>query len=238
MAAHIPGVVFLTDDKEDGITTLKTSGLVPSEIPQFPAVTSWQETLDALEALRSGEHKYRALAADALGGFERLMHEEVCRRDFEGDWTDKGFMGYMRGYEVALADWRRFLNALDRLRDERGMSIFLLAHAKVAPYRNPDGPDYDRYAVDLHHKTWAITHRWADVCLFANYNVTFSRGDATKKKAKAIGGQQRVLYTEHTAAWDAKNRHNLPDEIEMGSSGQEAWLNFTTALKAGREKQQ
>ena len=34
------------------------------------------------------------------------------------------------------------------------------------------------------------------------------------KKKKAQGGK-RVMYTTHHPAWDAKNRHGLPDELPM-----------------------
>jgi len=40
-----------------------------------------------------------------------------------------------------------------------------------------------------------------------------------------------VIYTEHHAAYEAKNRSGLPSEIEMGTSGKEAWENLKTALK-------
>ena len=234
-AAAIPGVVFLCDQSELGILTLKDAGLVSADVPVFPPISTFLETLDALEQLRTGEHKYGCLAIDAMGGFERLMHEEVCRRDYSGEWGERGFGGYQRGFDVSLADWRKFLNALDRLRDERSMSVVLLGHAKVSPFKNPEGPDFDRYNVDVHHKTWALTHKWSDMVLFANYEVAFAANDQHKQKAKAKGGQTRMMYTEHHAAWDAKNRHNLPPEIEMGNSGQEAWTNLVTAIKEGRK---
>lgn len=232
MAANIPGVVFITDPQEDGITTLKSSGLVPANVPQFPAATSWDELLDQLDWLATAEHNHKALAIDALGGIERLCHEYVCRRDFGGDWSERGFEGYMRGYSVSLADWRLFLAALDRLRSEKRMGVFLLGHAKVGPFRNPEGADYDRWSVDVHHKTWGLTHRWADLVLFANFEVHTTK-DGLKTKAK--GGQTRMLYTEHHAAYDAKNRHGLPAEIDMGTSGAEAWTNFVEALKSAKE---
>ncbi len=234
LAAFIPGIVLAIAQDEDGINRLKEAGLVPEGVPVLPPVANWSDLLDMLEQLRTGEHNYKAIAIDALGSMERLCHEEVCRRDFNNDWTDKGFMGYMRGYETSLSEWRMFINALDKLRDERRTSIMLLGHAKVSPFRNPEGPDYDRYNVDVHNKTWALTHRWADMVLFANYEVAFAAGESTKKKAKAHGGQSRVIYTEHHAAYDAKNRHNLPDEISMGSSGEEAYKNLAAAIKAGR----
>jgi hypothetical protein len=234
LAAHVPGICFLCDDKEDGISTLKAAHLVP-DVPQFPPISNWKDCLEVLDSLAMQEHHYRALAIDALGGFERLAHVATCERDFGGNWGESGFMGYMRGYEVALGDWRQFLNALDRLRDQRKMSIFLLGHAKIAPFNNPSGPNFDRYTIDMHHKTIALTHRWADAVLFANYDVSFS--DPTKKSSKAFGGQSRLLYTEHTAAFDAKNRHNLPPEIDMGTTGADAWRNLANAIKQGRKKE-
>lgn len=235
LAASIKDVVFLIDRQEDGINRLKEAGIVPPEIGVLPAAEKWTDALEMLEQLRTGEHSFRALAVDAMGGFESLCHEEVCRRDYGDQMNERGFLSYARGYETALTDWRAFINALDRLRDERQMSVMLLGHAKVAPFKNPEGPDYDRYCVDVHHKTWSLTHKWADLVIFANYEVAFSKGDDAKQKAKAKGGKTRCMYTEYGAAFDAKNRHNLPEEIDMGNSGREAYSNLVAAIKAGRQ---
>lgn len=235
-AAAIPGVVFLVESNERGIETLKESRLVRDDLPVLPPVNSFADTLAVLDSLRSDPHEFKCIAIDAMGGFERLCHEAVCRRDFGNDWGKGGFTSYQQGYDAALADWRLLINALDVLRDERKMSVVLLGHAKIAPFKNPSGPDYDRWCVDVHHKTWALTHRWADMVLFANYEVAFNKGASDEKKAKAKGGKTRILYTEHEAAFDAKNRANLPAEIEMGSSGSDAWQSFVTAMKNGRNQ--
>ena len=34
-------------------------------------------------------------------------------------------------------------------------------------------------------------------------------------RMKATGGKTRVLYSERSAAWDAKNRYGLPEEMPM-----------------------
>lgn len=227
MAAHAPDPIFMCDAAEDGISTLKQYGLAP-DVPQLPPVKSWGDCLGMLDALATGQHDRKTLVADALGGFEGLCHKCVCDRDYKGEMGDKGFGSYQKGYDSSLADWRIFINALDRLRDERGMTIILLSHVKVAPFKNPEGSDYDRYCPDVHHKTWSVTHKWAEVVLFANF-VTYIESKDLKAKGKAIGGQDRVMYTEHHAAWDAKNRLGLPPEISMGNSGQEAWDNFWNA---------
>lgn len=235
LAAQVPGVVFLTDNTEQGIHTLKERGLVAKDIPVLPPAHDWSDVLGMVDALATGEHNYKALAIDAMGGIERLMHEAVCRRDFQGKWGNDGFASYQKGPEVSLADWRHFINALERLRDERGMTVIVLGHSKVKPFKNPSGPDYDRYIVDVHEKTWAMTCKWAEMVLFINFEVAFAKEDQGKAKAKASGGQVRIAYTENDAAYEAKNRHGLPAEIVLGNEGSaKAWAALTAALRTGK----
>ena len=169
---------------------------------------------------------------DTLGGMERLCHSHVCERDFGGQWGEKGFASYNKGYEVALPEWRLFLNALDRLRNERNMAIMCLAHSQIRSYRNPEGDDYDRYTPDLHHRTWSVTHRWADMVIFCNYHIETERDGP---RAKGAIGQQRTMCTEYHAAYEAKNRHGLPLEIDMGDNGSQAWKNLRDAMAKARK---
>ena len=231
LGAAIPNRVFLIDAKEDGIKTLKVSRLVDADIPVLPPVSRWEEVLAMLKQLATNEHPYKALVIDTLGGLERLCHDYVCRTHFYGDWGEKGFAGYQRGYEVALPEWRLLLNALDDCRDA-GISIMCLTHSIVAPFKNPEGEDYDRFAPDMHRKTWSLTHRWCNMVLFLNYHVEISKDGL---RAKGRGGQDRVMYTEHHAAYEAKDRSALPNEIDMGNSGKEAWQNLKAAIAQARK---
>lgn len=232
MASQAPGAVVLMARGETGLETLIDSGQLP-ETPHWPEVQEWEEALACVQWLIDEKHAYKTLVLDAANGFERLCHEHVCRRDFKNEWGKSGFSSYMSGYEVSLADWRIFLAKLDALRERRRMAILLIAHSKVSQFRNPEGADYDRYTVDLHPKTWSLTGKWADIVMFANYFTVVEKEDG---RHKAYGGKQRVLYTERTASWDAKNRHGLPEQISMGASGAEAWANFVEALKTARSK--
>jgi len=233
LGAAIANRVFLIDDQEDGINTLKGNGLVDPNTPVLPPASTWLDVLDMIESLRTGTHEYKAIVVDTIGGMERLCHTHVCNRDFKGDWGDKGFASYQKGYEVSLPEWRLFLNALDGLRNERGMSVILLGHSIIRPFKNPVSEDYDRYIPDVHHKTWALTHKWADLVLFLNYYVETTKEDG---RHKGRGGQERVMYTEYTAAFEAKNRHALPAEIEMGDSGKQSWTNLKAELAKARKQ--
>lgn len=220
---------------EDGVTTLKASGLVPN-VPQLPIPNTWGEVLSILDSLATDEHSFRTLVIDAMRGFEVLCHDDVCQNEFNGDRGEKGFESYQKGYSVAVTPWRLFLRALDRLRDERKMSIILLAHAKVVTFKNPGAADFDRYTPDVHAKTWEATNKWAEMVLFCNYLTVVKAKDDTKK-GKGYGGRERFIYTEYDASRDAKNRYNLPEQISMGTSGFEAWTNLMDAIKAGRTVQ-
>src|SRR5262249_9186214 len=145
-----------------------------------PELLTWEELLSAIEALANEPHDYRSLVLDTLNGAERLAHESVCQRTYGGNWGRDGFTSYNVGFETSLADSRQLLDALDRLRATRRMSILLLAHTRITAFRNPEGNDYDRYTVDVHPKTWALTAKWCDLVLFANFvaYVDAKKGDA------------------------------------------------------------
>lgn len=215
---------------ETGLESLIDSNQLPA-VPHFPTWETHADMMQSIEELTTQDHNYKTLAIDTLNGAAALVCDHVCQREYNGDWGQKGFTGYMRGYEVATTDWRELLVALDRLRSERKMGIICLVHTKVKTFKSPDTEDYDRYQPDMHDKLWGLSHKWFDVIMFGNF---YTEVVETGAKSKGKGGQNRVLYTERHAAYDAGNRLGLPEEIEMGSSGAEAWDNFKAAVTEAR----
>lgn len=234
--AQTPKPIFIQTKGETGLDTLIANRQLP-EIPHFPEIQSWEELKEAIRFLSADEHPFRTLVIDTINGAERLCYEYICQRDFGGDWGDRGFGGYQRGYEVSMAEWRMFLNDLDDLRRAKKMTIFFLVHTKVKTFKNPEGADFDRWAPDMQDKCWGLTHKWLDAVLFGNFEtVVKSEKNDSSKKGKAASTSARMLYTEQRPAFDAKNRMGLPEEIEMGDSPAEAWSNFSAALKSGRNE--
>jgi len=223
--------IFIMLGGEVGLETLIGAGRVPPT-PRFPELDSFDAVMSCIEALREGRHDYKTLVIDALNGLERLVHEHVCKRDYGGRWGKDGFLSYMQGYENSLADWRLLLKALDRLRNERRMAVIMLGHTRVATFKNPEGPDYDRFTPDVHPKTWGLTHKWADYVLFLHFETFVEEGKSTRAKGK--GGTRRVIHSERSSAWDAKNRFGLPNRIDCGASPQQAWKNLVAAFAAAK----
>jgi hypothetical protein len=230
-AAQAPRPIVLMTRGEDGLRSLIDAGQLPETAHLDGCAEAWADVLAVLHELIVKEHAYQTLVIDTLNGAERLCHEHICERQFGGDWSERGFNSYQVGYRAAVAEWLKLLQALDRLREARNMGLLLLCHSKISSFRNPEGPDYDRYVPDLNKETWGVTHKWCDMVLFGQFETYLDSKDHTRK-SKARGGQQRVLLTERHAAYDAGNRQGLPAEIELGDSPSQAWEAFRAALKA------
>jgi hypothetical protein len=235
LGAKFPKPIFIESRGETGLETLIDAGRLP-ETPHFPECVDWQSVLGSLDTLLEDEHDFRTVVIDTVNGAERLCHEFTCAEDYGNDWGPQGFANYGKGPETALVHWKELLSKLDRLRAEKKMTVVMLYHMKVKNFKNPLGADYDRYEPEMNEKTWGLTKKWLDVILFGNFETSVTKVKETKDtiKGKAVGGQIRLLYTERTAAYDAGNRLGLPPEIELGDSPDEAWANFSNAVRTAK----
>lgn len=218
LGAYAPNPVILMAREETGYDTLLSSNRVPA-VPAV-AVPDWENLLGTLDALIAKPADRQWVVLDALGGFERLCHEAVCRRDFKNDWSDAGFLSYNKGYEVSVSEWIKMLQRLDQL-NAKGLGILVLGHSKIKPFKNPTGADFDRYVADCHDKTWGASAKWADAVLFGNFLTIIDK--EKKGKGKGIGGTDRMLYTERRDAWDAKNRFGMDPEIQLTDDPAAMW---------------
>lgn len=211
-AGGAPSAIFL--GPENGTETL--------DVKRYPTTRTWQDVLDAIDDLTLYDHSYNTLAIDTLDWIEPLIHEAVCQSVTPAKQSIEDF-GFGKGYIEAISLGRMLLARLDRLRDAKGMTIILLAHCQIRPFKNPEGDDYDRYEMKLHSKLAAQFREWSDACLFANYEITTYEKN---NKAKGIATGKRLLFTERRAAFDAKNRLNLPTTMPL------EWGAFESARRA------
>lgn len=124
--------------------------------------------------------------------------------------------GYGAGYKHLGEVWGKdFLNKCTEVVDS-GINVVIIAHAMQRKVELPDEMGaYDRYELKLEKKTAALTKEWADLLLFMNYKtevITIKDGMKTTKKGQ---GQARKMYADHHAAYDAKNRFSLPEEMDL-----------------------
>ncbi len=241
--AYAPKPAILMAKGETGYTTLLGAGLVPT-VPCV-AINEWEDLLALMDHYGTTENMpFKTLVFDATNGFINLCFEYICNKNYNGDWGEKGFTAFQKGYDVALNEWSLFLNRLDKIKD-RGVMIMLLGHIKVEKFDNPMGPNYDRIVLDTHKKLYGITARWCDAVLFGTY-ITITDQDKQTKKYKGIGGTDRIIYTERRDAFDAKNRYGMPEVLDIPNDPSQIWATIwkniykpavNNAAQTGKENQ-
>lgn len=214
-AAGAPSPIFL--GTEDGTAHL--------DVARFPRPENIGDVHEAIRVLATTEHEYRTLVIDTLDHLEPLIWEEVCRRD-DVDSIEKVGGGYGKGYTAAVDEWRKLLAALEGLQRSKRMHVVLLAHSHIKTFQNPEGENFDRYQLKLHDKAAGLIKEWSEEVLFMRQETLVHK--ERHKKAKGVGTGARVIHTERTAAFDAKNRHSLPAELPL------SWEDFDAAAKAGQ----
>jgi hypothetical protein len=204
LAAKFPDPIFI--DTEGSTSNM--------DVARMDKPTSWTFLLEQIKFVKQ-QHPCKTLAIDTIDWAERMAIEHLCQTNQKSSIED---FGYGSGYIKLEEEMGRFLNLLQDVVDQ-GINIVLTAHAQIRKFEQPDELGaYDRYELKLGKKTTARTSalvkEWADMVLFANYKIYSVATDKDGKKHKGQGGA-RVIYTQHHPAWDAKNRHNLPEEIPM-----------------------
>lgn len=201
-AAFFPGGLFV--DTEGSTKHLS--------VDRLPAPTSWDMINRQISWVLENK-PCKTLIIDTADWAERLCKEYVI---MQNGWKSIEDPGYGKGFTVLAEVWGRFLNRLQEVTDS-GIHVVLTAHAMMRKFEQPDELGaYDRWELKLEKKTAGLTKEWADLVLFANYKTTVITDSKTKSKM-ATGGE-RVMYTTHHPAWDAKNRMGLAEELPFSYS--------------------
>ena len=204
LAAQFPAPVFL--DTEGGTHHL--------DVARLPAPKTWADVVAGIAALATEAHDFKTLVIDTADWLEKLLVDHVCKAANKASIED---FGYGKGYVVLAEEFTKFLASLEPLL-RRGMHVLLLAHTRIVKFEQPDAAGaYDRYELKLSKQVGPLVKEWCDVLLFANYFTKVAENDSGRKRG--VGGRERKLYTTHTAAWDAKNRHGFDEMLnfEFGS---------------------
>lgn len=199
-----PSPIFVA--AEDGIRNL--------DVASFPEPKCFDNILGMIKALREEDHGYKTFVLDSLDWLEPIIWRKIC---LKYKWADIEEPGYGKGFTIALDYWRKVLNGLDSLRVMRGMEIILIGHIQIRTFNNPAGEDYARFEGKLNPRAYGLVKEWCDMVLFAEFEEFTIEGKGfAKGKYKGVSSGKRVMHTQRCAAWDAKNRYNLPDKLPLG----------------------
>ena len=199
-ASRMPGCVFI--DTEGSTRHM--------DIARFDEPQEFGDVLDALTYVLGHPDNFGTVVIDTVDWLEKLIFNSVCSEKKIQNIED---IGYGKGYVYAKQKMQQLLELLQAIVNT-GVHVCLVCHSMIRKFEQPDEMgSYDRYMLKLNEKNIApIVKEWVDMMLFVNYKTdVVTAADGKTKKAR--GGQKRVMYANHSACWDAKNRFGLPDEM-------------------------
>ena len=199
LAAQTPDPVFI--DTEGGTAHL--------DVRRTQKPQDWEELLAIVKEVAATPDVCKTLVIDTADWAEQLAIAYICKKHNQSGLEA---FNYGRGYTFLAEEFSRFLAACDEV-IRSGKNVVITAHAKMRKQELPDEQGaFDRWELKLSRQSAPLLKEWPDALLFLNFKTLVIATEGNTHKAQ---GGKRVIYTSHHPCWDAKNRHNLHDELAL-----------------------
>lgn len=207
----------------------------PGEPDEFKP-RNYDQLMDMVDDLIANpDHGFRAVALDTADALEALIHQYLMKKH-KVDSIEKVGGGFGKGYRAAVEELRRFLAKLDLIRAQ-GVAIILIAHSVTSTFKNPEGPDYDRFQLKVYDGKQASfagqLKEWSEIVAFIRFEGGAKKDD-DEKRARGWSSGRRIVQLAREAAWDAKWRLTVPMEMEFELDPVHPWTPFADAIERAR----
>lgn len=199
LAASFPNPLII--DTEGGTAHI--------DVRRIDKPQSWDELIAVISEVAVTPNICKTLVIDTADWAEQLAVTHVCTKYRQNSIES---FGYGKGFTYLAEEFTRLFDALDRV-IAAGIHVVVTAHTKMRKFELPDEMGaYDRWEMKLSKQVAPLLKEWCDILLFLNYQTYVVTTESKSQKAQ---GGRRVMYTSHHPCWDAKNRHGLPDVLDM-----------------------
>lgn len=193
-------------------------------------IGSLKELRDLLQELRTGKHSYKTLVIDVLDEVERWIACDVAAgfKDEKGrKFNTIAEIPFAAGYKSSIdSHWRPLLADLEAFQAATGMGLVLLAWAGEGKAPDEAGGNMIMQGPRLHDSPkvsiQGLIYGWCENVLFLRWERMTGEGakgtrDFREATAKQVGQARRVICTDSSGAWLAKNRGRgkVPSVIPM-----------------------
>lgn len=198
-AAQWPEPIFL--NLEDGVGDLP--------VDSTDVIKTVREFSEALAQVATSD--YQTIVVDTIDWLEKLIFAEVAANAGKRTIED---IGFGRGYQAVEQSWQDLIVAFDWLW-RSGKHIVFTCHESLEKFTNPEGDSFNYWRPSLHLKGSGCITEWCDEVFFLRFKTsTIQKAEGFGgKRALGVGGKERYICTTKSAAYEAKNRLGLPDEI-------------------------
>lgn len=203
LASQFPNPLFI--DVEGGTAQM--------DVRRIEAPRDWTELVAIVNEVSRNPGICGTLILDTADFSEQMLIGWICKKYKKTGIED---FGYGKGYTYLMEEWQQLMAAFDAV-IKAGMNVTVIAHARQRKIELPDQAEaFDHWEMKLSRQVAPLLKEWADLLLFLNYKTYVVTTDNQTRKAQ---GGKRVMYTSHNPVWDAKNRHGLPEELDLSFDG-------------------
>lgn len=194
-------------DTESGTGQLNVDRVEVQTLFDIGEAVAWLET-----ETKAGNCKYKSLVLDTADNLWRMCADSICT---ENKWDDIEKPGYGKGYSMAGDRFRQVIARLDDVM-HLGLHVVIVSHSKIEKISPPDNAEYSKYAIKVSapnkqaEASRELLKEWCDCLLFCHYDTIVDSA-----KGKAVGTHKRIVSTTCSPSWEAKNRYNLPETMDM-----------------------
>lgn len=184
-------------------------GTAHMDVRRIDRPQNWDELISIVNEVAATPDVCGTLVLDTADWSEAICIAHICTKYKQPSIES---FGYGKGYTYVGEEFSRLLSALDKV-IAAGIHVVVTAHAKMRKFEQPDEMGaYDRWEMKLSKQAAPLLKEWADLVLFCNYQTYVV---TTENKSQKAQGGKRVMYTSHHPCWDAKNRHGLPEVLDL-----------------------
>jgi hypothetical protein len=177
---------------------------------QRTTIPTYAELTRAFELLLHEQHDYQTIVVDTIDWVEKLLIGEVCRTN-KFDSIESA--GYGKGWQFLREAFDKLLfDSIDGL-IRRGAHVLIVGHALIRRVQLPGlSEPFDKYELKLDRRNADVLTEWADSVCFVNWDLRTAK--SREGLVRAVGGKEPLIYPNHGAGWDAKNRSRLEDGLK------------------------
>jgi hypothetical protein len=205
-AAQAPNAIFII--AEDGLGILS--------VDHFPKPETAKDVNSQLQDLINQEHNFQWLVVDSVTALEKKIWADLCTESNTNSIEDVGG-GYGKGYTQSLEFIDKFIRNLQKLRDQRGMGIILIAHTKTQTINPPDKASYDQYVLNINNKIGDYIHTQADIVAYCELEQMIKQEDTGFGRAQGTSVEtgNRILHCYSSKKYTSKNRYGIKSPLPM-----------------------
>ena len=181
-------------------------------------ITSTEYVKQYLAFIAKGSD-YNTIVLDTIDALEEIMIKEICDSKGKAALADFPFG---QGFAMLNAKWVEILSWLTYTARTFNKNIIMVGHDQVKRHEDPMGDGWDRITLKMNYKSALTLVGKVDAVFYMTWDKVIRTTE--NKVRKAIGTGKRIIHTQETPAFLAKNRYELPLQME-------AHMNFFSELE-------